>query len=271
MHGMDGNPAAALPMALRLELEIARGHAPQMIVAAADGFGKSMWVDWQDGSCPAETVVVRDLREHVESAWRGIPERGGRAVEGFSMGGFGAAHHGFKHPDLFCAVSVLSGALHTPEQLREHRPPRFEEAFGGDMDFCVAESPWTLVEENTSKIRDLMQVRIRVGAEDGLRPMNEAFSARLDDLHIRHTFGLVDSEGHRLGHFFDHLNDPFEIYVKAFAESAGEIKPAPNPLVVADLSDRLREAMMDRESHRDAEGVEKTNALVEEFRGVAGL
>ena len=39
-------------------------------------------------------------------------------VEGFSMGGHGAAYLGFKYPELFGVVSVLSGALH---QCRECR------------------------------------------------------------------------------------------------------------------------------------------------------
>jgi S-formylglutathione hydrolase FrmB len=40
-----------------------------------------------------------------------MTRRDSRAIEGYSMGGFGAAHFGFKYPDLFGAVSIMAGAL----------------------------------------------------------------------------------------------------------------------------------------------------------------
>jgi len=267
LHGANGHPPAALPMMLRLELEIARGNAPEMIVASADGLGNTWWCDTKDGSRPAETVLVKEMLPRVESHLRTVGGPDGRAVEGFSMGGFGAAHIGFRYPDLFRGVSVFSGALHTPEQVRKERAERFEETYGGDMEYCVAESPWTLAEKNADAIRQRLAVRINVGESDALRPKNEAFSMLLGDLGIAHTFGLVGSEGHRLGQLYQCIEDPFGFYAEVFATDAGkETKPTINIAAIEEFAGRLRDGMLDRELHGSPQGVKVLNSLVEEFR-----
>ena len=47
----------------------------------------------------------------MDHTYRTMAARETRAVEGFSMGGYGAAHLGFKHPDFFGVVSIRAGAL----------------------------------------------------------------------------------------------------------------------------------------------------------------
>ncbi len=266
LHGANGRPPAALPMMLRLELEIARGTAPQMIVISPDGLGNTWWCDTKDGARPAETVLVRELVPRVDATWRTTGARDGRAIEGFSMGGFGAAHIAFKYPELFRAVSIASGALHTPEQVRKERAGRFVEVFGGDMDYCTAESPWTLAEKNADTIRERLAIRISVGQDDELRPKNEALSMLLSDLDIEYTFGLVESEEHKLGQLYERIEDPFSFYAEVFAAHAGEIEPARNTRMLGNFTDRLRDGMRDGSLHNDAAGVEAVNSLVEEFR-----
>ena len=63
---------------------------------------------------------MKDLIPHIDATYRTIADRGSRWVEGFSMGGFGAAHLGFKYPEIFGAVSIMSGALFDDSQRREY-------------------------------------------------------------------------------------------------------------------------------------------------------
>ncbi|WP_431277747.1 alpha/beta hydrolase [Leifsonia poae] len=72
-----------------------------------------------------ETAFVRDLVEHVDATLPTFPSREGRAVAGYSMGGYGALRLGFAHPSLFGAVIALSPAVYDPEppdgsSAREH-------------------------------------------------------------------------------------------------------------------------------------------------------
>ena len=54
-------------------------------------------------------MIVKELTPHVDATYRTIARREDRAVEGFSMGGYGAAHLGFKYPEVFGIVGIMSG------------------------------------------------------------------------------------------------------------------------------------------------------------------
>lgn len=56
-----------------------------------------------------EDYVLDWLIPYVDQHFRTIPTRDGRALQGISNGGHGAAMLAAKRPDLFAAVSVLSG------------------------------------------------------------------------------------------------------------------------------------------------------------------
>lgn len=69
----------------------------------AGAFGPPMW----------ETFHIEQLIDWVQSNYRVRTDRGGRAVAGLSMGGFGAFSYAARHPDLFCAAFSFSGFLDT--------------------------------------------------------------------------------------------------------------------------------------------------------------
>ena len=60
-----------------------------------------------------ESYLVQELIPDVDKRFRTIAERRGRAIAGFSMGGYGAIKFGFKHPELFAFVGSMSGAFDT--------------------------------------------------------------------------------------------------------------------------------------------------------------
>ncbi len=58
-----------------------------------------------------ETYVMEELIPDVQSRYRTIETRAGRAIAGLSMGGYGALKFGVKHPESFVFVGSMSGAL----------------------------------------------------------------------------------------------------------------------------------------------------------------
>ncbi len=74
-----------------------------MIIVAPDDMG-TFWIDL------GEVMVTEELISYVDSNWRTLPEPGGRAIEGFSMGADGAARFTALNPDLFCSVVVMAGS-----------------------------------------------------------------------------------------------------------------------------------------------------------------
>lgn len=88
---------------------IASGAIPaQLIVMPAD---PNFW--WTDSAIEAsQTALVTDLIQHVDSTYRTISSREGRAIGGYSAGGFGAANAALRFPELFVAAAPLSPAVY---------------------------------------------------------------------------------------------------------------------------------------------------------------
>jgi enterochelin esterase-like enzyme len=55
-----------------------------------------------------ETFIARDVVAYVDAHYRTIPDRNSRGLVGHSMGGYGAARIGMKHPDVFGSLYIMS-------------------------------------------------------------------------------------------------------------------------------------------------------------------
>lgn len=116
LHGHGGgendylNAAALEATADRL---IADGTLPPVLIVLPDG-GNSWYVDARDAAGAVASALRDDLPSHVEARWNARTDRGGRAVAGLSMGGFGALRLAFFHPDRYAAVAAMSPAVFVP-------------------------------------------------------------------------------------------------------------------------------------------------------------
>jgi enterochelin esterase-like enzyme len=203
LHGTGGGLQGIAPLAAWFDAAIRAGKMPPVLVVFPHGMATSMWCDAKDGAVPMETVVVRELVPHVDATFRTVARREGRIVEGFSMGGYGAARWGCKFPDVFGTVSCLAGG---PLDL-EFAGPRtkanpaeraqiLRTTFGDDLDYFRAQSPIALLAGNAAAVRGRMHVRVAVGGRDFTAALNREFSAHLTRHHIRHAFTEVPGVGH---------------------------------------------------------------------------
>jgi len=55
-----------------------------------------------------ERFISHDLVEYIDAHYRTIPDRRSRGLVGHSMGGYGAARIGMKHPDVFGSLYIMS-------------------------------------------------------------------------------------------------------------------------------------------------------------------
>ncbi len=157
------------------------GTLPEMIVVFPWGLPFGMWVNSKDGSQPVESLVIEDLIPYVDANYRTIANRSGRIVEGFSMGGYGAARFGLLYPDLFAGFSMLgAGPLQLDfinyPHVRTPLPQRleiFNDVYGNDMAFFEAMSPWRIAEAVVDDLPENYPIRMVVGDEDELLIMNQ--------------------------------------------------------------------------------------------------
>ena len=221
----DGNVLETYARALR------ENAAPQMIYVFVNGLVNSFYVDSQKAL--VESVIVKDLIPHVDQAYRTITRREGRGVEGHSMGGFGAAHLGFKYPELFGVVSIHSGAFVFPGVDTLAAAAAFEFIFGDDQVFFKANDPFELVKKNAGLIRDRTRIRILHGSKESTWAMArwEALSELLTSLGIKYDRLIVDVAGGKAGEYSSIKNHSFrkhylilgpaksfEFYQRAFAD-----------------------------------------------------
>ena len=115
LHGIQGNEwnyhnSANNPN--NLPSLIDSGKIPPTIVVFPNGGRGLNYID-APGSCDSskacpETMIITELIPEVDSKFRTIASREGRAIQGFSMGGIGASYYGTKYPNLFSSVAALS-------------------------------------------------------------------------------------------------------------------------------------------------------------------
>ncbi len=130
------------------------------------------------------------------------------------MGGYGAAHLGFKYPELFAIVGINAAALLTPPA--DALPEIFQKMFGGNADYMKANDPFELVRKNAEQIRGKTQIRVSVGDQDGLQVRDKAFHDLLTELKIEHDFELVPGVAHNNVLFYSKLGaGAFAYYQKA--------------------------------------------------------
>jgi enterochelin esterase-like enzyme len=202
LHGSGGGVQGIEQLSRRVDAAIAAGQVPPMLVVFVNGLRMGMYVDWKNGAVPMETVIVRDLLGHVDATYRTIANREGRLLDGFSMGGYGAARLGFKHPDLFGAVSIMgAGPLQetltrTPRASSQRAEDLLEAVYGGDQANFMAVSPRRHAAENAARIAGASRVRMVIGDRDETYANNRAFHEHLKGLGIPHEWIVLPGVGH---------------------------------------------------------------------------
>ena len=112
----------------------------EMIVVMPDA-GNSLYVNWaqtdDDRLNAWEDYIVTDLIGHVQTNYRAVERREGRAITGFSMGGYGAVTVGLRHPKMFVSVGSQSGSLETARnaarRLRQGKVARAPRSYSPEM------------------------------------------------------------------------------------------------------------------------------------------
>lgn len=116
------------------------------------------------GDRPAvvEDFLGRELPQYIDTHYRTVTDRRGRAIGGISMGGYGATLLGLTRPEMFGAVGAISAALSTGS-----RP--------NDLSALVA----GLTPESAPYFY------IGCGLQDGVLPASRALAAQLRGRQIR--------------------------------------------------------------------------------------
>lgn len=202
LHGSGGGLPGIGPLARSFDAAIESGALPPCFVVFVNGLPQGMYVDWKDVPVPVESMIIKDLVPHIDATRPTIAEPEGRLIEGFSMGGYGAARLGFKHPDLFGAVSIMgAGPLQaeltrTPRASRSRSEMLLDTVYGGDQSHFHAIGPRALAERRAAELADRSLIRLVVGDRDETFTNNRGFHRHLEELGIDHEWVVLPGVGH---------------------------------------------------------------------------
>ena len=195
---------------------IASGKLPPMIVVYASGGSQTNYCDSYDGKYMAETTVIKELIPHIDSNYRTIASREGRAIQGMSMGGFGSMRLALKYPNLFSSVVAFAGGYRWPEEM-DNPHPSFAEMFHNDPEIFRASHPETWARRNLDQSRGKLALQIYVGDEDPGLKGNRHMHALLNELKIPHGYQEFPGIAHNLKLLAEQVRmENFQIAVRGF-------------------------------------------------------
>jgi enterochelin esterase-like enzyme len=218
LHGSGSVLPGIAPVSNWFNNAIAQGKIAPMLVVFPNGMPYDMWCDSKSGVTPIESVVVHDLIPTIDATFRTLAGRKGRIVEGFSMGGYGAGRLGFKFHDRFAAISMLAGGplqldlLDAPDGANNITPEQrliiYQNVYGSDPDYFLAQSPWMLATQNASNlIARATPIRQIIGTADFTFPDNLNFHNHLLQLGVPHQFIAPPGIGHDTLALFNALGE----------------------------------------------------------------
>ncbi len=219
LHGasVDSKRPIVAGYIARIDAAIRSDVIPPVIVVIPQGLNQNRWIDSRDGSKPMESIIIKNLIPHIDATYRTIASRQGRAIEGHSMGGFGALHTGFNNPDVFIAVTGNSPCCVTVDA----PPPgdAFSSVYGNDRDYFIAMAPTTLAARNTAKVKQQM-IRIICGTKDDLFTGAQSVHEQLTKLGIRHEWLPVPESPHNHDQLLEYETfDTMAFYGKVFGKA----------------------------------------------------
>jgi S-formylglutathione hydrolase FrmB len=183
LHGWNGNPQG-----WTTETKLTEYAARYRLIIVLPE-GDNGW--YTDSATVAadkyESYILQELIPDVESRFRATRNRGGRAIAGLSMGGYGALKFGLKRPDLFVFVASMSGALDAPARTDDDSIMR---TFGAaDNPTRTDNDLFKLVDSlPDEKVAALPYLYLNCGTEDPWLKVNRRLAGIFSERKIAHEY-----------------------------------------------------------------------------------
>lgn len=202
LHGMFGNEREFERRGVATAIAKLReeGKIGEFVIVSPAG-ENSFYLNAKNGA-QYEDAIIKDLIPYIEKTYRVMNNPSGRAIQGISMGGWGALLLAFKHPEMFSTVTTHSAALFAelPHPSGTDRRTQFTlqligKIFGDPPDeaFFRTVNPMFVVEANAATIKKSgIKIYFDCGEQDryGFQESNKAFDEKLTKVGLAHEFHL---------------------------------------------------------------------------------
>ena len=224
LHGAGGNELHSFDEVAVLDKGIHSGRWPPMIVVMPNGGKRTFFKDSHDGRYMSETLIIRELIPHIDGNYRTIAARGGRCIEGHSMGGRGATRLAMKYPSLFCSLFNFAGNVpRTSAHFDPSKPDTYPNNYlGPDQQAYIDNDAFELLKQNLADIRGKLRIQMWCGTQDAghlstIRDFHQALLAAGVD----HTYLEIEGLGHAKGPIIDRYREIwFDYHVESLRQAA---------------------------------------------------
>ena len=231
LHGLGDNEQTLFKSGGWTLLEDLRNQHTMgdFLIAAPEG-RRSFYINSADGSVRYNDFLLQEFIPQIESKYRILPGRSGRAISGISMGGYGALRFAFAHPELFSAVSAQSAALITESPQTLDSASRAGAPLAGVLGAVFGKpinvphwndnSPFVLAKRNAVALRKTA-IYFNCGQDDnyGFEKGAAALHEELQKEGVKHEYHPYPGD-HSLTYFLSHFAEVMEFHSKAFGQLA---------------------------------------------------
>jgi S-formylglutathione hydrolase FrmB len=228
LHGRGDNEQSLINSGAWSLIEDLRrqGKIGEFVIVTPAG-RNDFYVNSADGKVRYNDFFLHEFMPYIERKYRIEGSRNSRAIDGLSMGGYGALRFGFAHPELFGSVSAHSAALlPEPSQalnaaIRAGEPQAVMLAgvFGNPIDANQWEqnSPFAIAKKNAAELRKV-HIYFDCGDRDdfGFDRGATALDKLLTQRKVPHQFHLYPG-GHDFPYFLSHIGASVEFTSRFFA------------------------------------------------------
>ena len=210
LHGSQGNESRSLHAAETLHAAITAGQVEPMLMVFANGGRNSGYIDSVDGTVRPVTMIIEELIPHIDATYRTRADRGGRGIEGFSMGGGGALRLALLYPEMFGSVVVYGAGgmreldeMPTAEDIRspgnaQRKMEMRKIVHGEDLAHLRETSSYYIAERQRGKVAGRLPIRVTIGTGDFSLEGAFATQGRLAELRIPHEFEMLWEVPHNI-------------------------------------------------------------------------
>jgi len=172
-------------------------QATRGLIIVTPNAGESWYVNSVvDPKARFEDFVVKDLVSYIDTNYRTVASRQGRAVAGVSMGGWGAMLLGLKHHQMFGAVGAMSAPY-----LISRQSPNMDMKAREQQTFGTPGSPERLERDPVALLAAIPLESVPVlflasGNQDIFVTDNRRFVERLTDRKVPYEYRELSPRGH---------------------------------------------------------------------------
>ena len=190
LHGYSGDYRDWVAKAPEV---IALADQHQVVIVCPDGGYNSWYLDspLQDSS-QYETYVAQEIIAFIDTTYRTIADRTGRAITGLSMGGHGALFLALRHPDTFGAAGSMSGGV---DLTYDTDAWEISEKLGPYEEHPLRWDSLSVVNLVALRLPDSLAMIVDCGTDDFFFAINQQLHRTLAEQNIAHDY-IVRPGGH---------------------------------------------------------------------------